>query len=34
VAQQLAHVGRALAAGMRLASKGVVGLAGRLWPDV
>lgn len=32
VAQQLAQLGRALAAGMRLASKGAVRLAGRLWP--
>jgi ubiquinone biosynthesis protein UbiJ len=32
VAQQLAQLGRAVAAGMRLASKGVVSLAGRLWP--
>lgn len=32
VAQQLSQLGRALAAGMRVASKGVVGLAGRFWP--
>ncbi len=32
VAQQLAPLGRALAAGVRLASRGMVGLAGRLWP--
>jgi len=34
VAQQLSQLGRALASGMRVASKGVAGLAGRLWPRV
>lgn len=33
VAQQLSQLGRALAAGVRMASKGVVGLAERLRPD-
>ena len=32
VAQQLSQIGRALAGGVRMASKGVAGLAGRLWP--